>query len=163
MSCPRTQHNVPGQGSNLCLHCANHRVIPILEYYYIDQYWSKYVESTLIIIIAINNCKAQHTVYRHQSLLILSCIGHKSVYSLLGKDDESLNQPENVSVAEEEVEILTVPVDKDLFLQVAINSMCFVWSKCLFFKTYNCKKENVFHCLIYWFTRLSLVSVVSIA
>jgi len=56
----------------------------------------------------------------------LSCAGQKPVYPFLGKDDESLNQPENVSVAEEEVKILTVAVDEDLFLQVAINSMCFL-------------------------------------
>jgi len=92
----------------------------------------------------------------------LSCAGQKPVYSFLGKDDESLNQPENVSVAvEEEVEILTVPVDEDLFLQVAISSMCFLWPKlkCLS-KTYNCvEKKSVSDCLIYWFTSLLLALI----
>ena len=43
----------------------------------------------------------------------------------IGEDDESLDQPENVTVAEQEVEILTLPVDENLFteLQVAVNSM----------------------------------------
>jgi len=45
-----------------------------------------------------------------------------------GKDDELLSQPGIVSVAED-VEILTVPVDENLFLQVAINSMFLLWSK----------------------------------
>ena len=42
----------------------------------------------------------------------------------LGKVEESLDQPENASVAEKEVEILTVPVDENLFLRLAVNSMC---------------------------------------
>ena len=74
-----------------------------------------------------------------------------------------LSQPENVSV-DEEVEILTVPVDADLFLQVAITSMCFLWSSSVFLKHTKCtiliNKRNVFHCLIYWLSLFSVVSIV---
>ena len=42
---------------------------------------------------------------------------------LLGKDDESLDQPKNASIAEQEVEVVTIPVDGNLFLQLAVRGM----------------------------------------